>query len=89
MKANVDRALTNPETASVQKVIVCKRTGGDIEWNRHRDIWYHSLLDVASEICAPKEMGPKSRCLSFIPLAQRANRKACCTPRAAICCMPR
>lgn len=57
MKANVDRALTNPETASVQKVIVCKRTGGDIEWNRHRDIWYHSLLDVASEICAPKEMG--------------------------------
>jgi acetyl-CoA synthetase len=57
MKANVDRALTNPETASVQKVIVCKRTGGDIEWNRHRDIWYHALLEVASATCAPKEMG--------------------------------
>jgi acetyl-CoA synthetase len=57
MKANVDRALTNPETASVQKVIVCKRTGGDIEWNRHRDIWYHALLEVASTTCAPKEMG--------------------------------
>ena len=57
LKANVDRALTNPETSSVQKVIVCKRTGGDIEWNRHRDIWYHSLLEVASSTCAPKEMG--------------------------------
>ena len=57
MKANVDRALTNPETSSVQKVIVCKRTGGDIEWNRHRDIWYHALLEVASSTCAPKEMG--------------------------------
>ncbi|KWS90842.1 MULTISPECIES: acetate--CoA ligase [Pseudomonas syringae group] len=57
LKANVDRALTNPETSSVQKVIVCKRTGGEIEWNRHRDIWYHSLLEVASSICAPKEMG--------------------------------
>ncbi|RMT83808.1 acetate--CoA ligase [Pseudomonas viridiflava] len=57
LKANVDRALTNPETSSVQKVIVCKRTGGEIEWNRHRDIWYHALLEVASSICAPKEMG--------------------------------
>ncbi|MFK3795353.1 MULTISPECIES: acetate--CoA ligase [unclassified Pseudomonas] len=57
LKANVDRALTNPETNSVQKVIVCKRTGGDIEWNRHRDIWYHALLEVASSTCAPKEMG--------------------------------
>ncbi|MDH0749273.1 acetate--CoA ligase [Pseudomonas sp. GD03842] len=57
LKANVDRALTNPETSSVQKVIVCKRTGGDIEWNRHRDIWYHALLEVASSTCAPKEMG--------------------------------
>ena len=57
LKANVDRALTNPETSSVQKVIVCKRTGGEIEWNRHRDIWYHALLEVASSTCAPKEMG--------------------------------
>jgi acetyl-CoA synthetase len=57
LKSNVDRALTNPETSSVQKVIVCKRTGGEIEWNRHRDIWYHTLLEVASATCAPKEMG--------------------------------
>ena len=57
LKANVDEALTNPGTASVQKVIVCRRTGGDIGWHPHRDIWYDELMRVASSICAAKEMG--------------------------------
>jgi len=57
LKANVDLALTNPETNSVQKIIVCKRTGGDIAWHQHRDIWYEDLMKVASSHCAPKEMG--------------------------------
>ena len=57
LKSNVDDALTNPETASVQKIIVVKRTGGDIKWNQHRDIWYEDLLKVAGSTCAPKEMG--------------------------------
>ncbi|MCY4066317.1 MAG: acetate--CoA ligase, partial [Rhodospirillaceae bacterium] len=48
---------TNPETSSVQKIIVCKRTGGDIAWHQHRDIWYEDLMKVASSHCAPKEMG--------------------------------
>ena len=57
LKANVDVALTNPDTSSVQKIIVFKRTGGDIAWYKHRDIWYHDLMAVASKHCAPKEMG--------------------------------
>src|SRR5471032_1605372 len=57
LKANVDLALTNPETKSVQKIIVCKRTGGNIAWHQHRDIWYEDLMKVASSHCAPKEMG--------------------------------
>ncbi|MGV6476599.1 acetate--CoA ligase [Azotobacter vinelandii] len=57
LKANVDEALTNPDTYSVNKVIVCKRTGGDIKWHSHRDIWYEDLLKVAGSVCAPKEMG--------------------------------
>jgi len=57
LKANVDDALTNPETNSIQKVIVCKRTGADIKWNQHRDIWYEDLMKVAGSVCAPKEMG--------------------------------
>src|SRR5476649_949951 len=57
LKSNVDDALTNPETSSIQKVIVCKRTGGNIKWNQHRDIWYEDLMKVAGTVCAPKEMG--------------------------------
>ena len=57
LKANVDDALTNPETSSIQKVIVCKRTNGNIKWNQHRDIWYEDLMKVAGTVCAPKEMG--------------------------------
>jgi len=57
LKENVDEALTNPRTRCVQKIIVVRRTGGDIKWNQHRDIWYDELMHVAGEICAPKEMG--------------------------------
>ena len=57
LKENVDEALTNPRTHCVQKIIVVRRTGGDIKWNQHRDIWYDELMHVAGEICAPKEMG--------------------------------
>ena len=57
LKANVDDALTHPQTASVQKVIVCQRTGSEIKWHPHRDIWFEDLMAVASSHCAPKEMG--------------------------------
>jgi len=57
LKENVDEALTNPRTRCVQKIIVVRRTGGNIKWNQHRDIWYDELMHVAGEICAPKEMG--------------------------------
>jgi acetyl-CoA synthetase len=57
LKANVDEALTNPQTNCVQKIIVVRRTGGDIKWNGHRDIWYDELMRVAGDVCAPKEMG--------------------------------
>jgi acetyl-CoA synthetase len=57
LKANVDQALTHPETRSIQNVIVVKRTGGEINWYPHRDLAYDDLMRVAGSICAPKEMG--------------------------------
>ncbi|MDT9086444.1 AMP-binding protein, partial [Escherichia coli] len=57
LQANVDDALTNPETHRVQEVIVVQRTGSEIKWNQHRDIWYEDLMKVAGSVCAPKEMG--------------------------------
>ncbi|WP_406639371.1 acetate--CoA ligase [Amycolatopsis sp. WGS_07] len=50
MKANVDEALQGAET--VQKVIVVKRTGSDLEgetpWTEGRDLWWHELVDSQS-----------------------------------------
>ena len=56
LKTNVDEALTHPETNSVRKVIVVRRSGADIPWHAHRDVWYEDLMKVAGDYCEPKEM---------------------------------
>jgi acetyl-CoA synthetase len=35
---------------------VVKRTGGEIDWNDDRDIWYHEAVEAASADCPPEEM---------------------------------
>ncbi len=57
LKANVDEALTNPAIRSLEKVIVVKRTGSDVAWHSHRDVWYHDLVSLASPHCPAEEMG--------------------------------
>ncbi len=55
LKKNVDEALTNPET-QVNKVIVLKRTGGNVAWHNHRDIWWHEATATVSSDCPPEAM---------------------------------
>lgn len=56
LKKNVDEALTNPEVKTIEKVMVLKRTGGDIEWHDHRDVWWHEAIANVSDNCPPEEM---------------------------------
>ncbi|MBY5948543.1 acetate--CoA ligase [Photobacterium rosenbergii] len=56
LKKNVDDALANDEVTSVEKVIVFKRTGGNVEWESSRDVWWHEATAVASSHCEPEEM---------------------------------
>ncbi|MBV7436434.1 acetate--CoA ligase [Aeromonas sp. sif2416] len=56
LKKNVDEALTNPDTR-ISKVIVLKRTGGNVAWHGHRDIWWHDAIATASPDCPPEAMG--------------------------------
>ena len=45
MKANADKALQS--TPSVKKMVVVKRTGGNVAWENGRDVWYHlSLIHI-------------------------------------------
>ena len=54
LKANTDAALDNCQDCN--KVIVVKRTGGEINWVAGRDVWYHEAMDGASALCPPEEM---------------------------------
>jgi acetyl-CoA synthetase len=56
LKKNVDAALANSDVTSVEKVVVLKRTGGGIEWDNKRDVWWHDVTSVASSHCEPEEM---------------------------------
>ena len=42
LKSNVDQALIN--CPNVKTALVIKRTGGDIDWNNERDVWYEDLV---------------------------------------------
>jgi acetyl-CoA synthetase len=54
MKANADKALQS--TPSVKKMVVVKRTGGNIAWEAGRDVWYHDVMATASADCPPEPM---------------------------------
>jgi acetyl-CoA synthetase len=54
LKANVDAALTN--CPSVDTVIVLERTGGDIHWEKGRDIAYGASTSTASTEFTPASM---------------------------------
>ncbi|OLQ69854.1 acetate--CoA ligase [Photobacterium proteolyticum] len=56
LKKNVDDALANDDVTTVEKVLVLKRTGGEVEWDNTRDVWWHDATAVASANCEPEEM---------------------------------
>ena len=54
LKANTDKALE--DCPNVHTVLTVKRTGGDINWNADRDVWYHEAMQDASTDCPCEEM---------------------------------
>jgi len=54
LKSNVDEALTR--CTSVSRVIVVRRTGGEVRMKDGRDIWYHDAIARAGVDCPPEPM---------------------------------
>lgn len=54
LKSNTDQALHS--CPNVSTVVVVKRTGGDIEWQSPRDIWYHEATAGVSADCDAEPM---------------------------------
>jgi acetyl-CoA synthetase len=55
LKTNADKALEDCPT--VEKVVVVRRTCGDVPMTEGRDLWYDDLCQGASSECPPEEMG--------------------------------
>jgi acetyl-CoA synthetase len=54
LKANTDKALAN--CPDVHTCLVVRRTGGAIDWQESRDIWYQESMESVSQDCAPEIM---------------------------------
>ena len=54
LKANTDKAVKN--TTTVEKVVVVRRTGGKISWNKNKDVWFHEICKDVPDDCPPEEM---------------------------------
>src|SRR5690606_26663802 len=54
LKKNVDEALKS--CPSVQKVVVVKRTENTVDWVEGRDVWYHDVMNNASEDCPAEQL---------------------------------
>jgi acetyl-CoA synthetase len=54
LKANTDAALA--KTGSTAKVLVVRRTGGQVAWEKGRDFWYHEEVAKVPATCKPEKM---------------------------------
>ena len=54
LKSNADKALE--ECPNVHTCVVIRRTGGDVNWQDGRDVWYDEMMADASADCPPEEM---------------------------------
>ena len=54
LKATVDAALK--KSPSVEKCIVLRRVGDDVDMVEGRDLWWHDLMDEASDDCPAEPM---------------------------------
>ncbi len=56
LKANTDKALKKAANGKACKVLVVRRTGGKVDWDNSRDIWYHKAVRAVSAKCKPEKM---------------------------------
>ena len=54
LKTAVDKSLD--KSPSVEKVVVLRRTGGEVDMVPDRDYWWHDLMDGASAECEAAEL---------------------------------
>jgi acetyl-CoA synthetase len=56
LKANVDKAAKNEAVTTLEKVLVVRHTGAEIDWVDGRDAWLHELEAEVGADCPCEEM---------------------------------
>ena len=56
LKANVDKAAAHPDVTTLEKVLVVRHAGADIDWTDGRDAWLHELEAEVDADCPCEEM---------------------------------
>jgi acetyl-CoA synthetase len=56
LKANVDAAAEHPDVTTLEKVLVVRNTGDEINWVEGRDAWLHELEGDVDADCPCEEM---------------------------------
>jgi acetyl-CoA synthetase len=59
LKHNTDEALT--KSLGDARVLVVRRTGGEVAMHAGRDFWYHEMVDGVPDECEPEEMGAEDQ----------------------------
>ncbi len=54
MKTNADAAVA--DCPSIEKVVVVKRTGDEVDFDVSRDVWWHEAMATADAECEPEVM---------------------------------
>ncbi len=58
LKASTDKAIeiATKGGVKVKKVLVVRRTGGQVGWVEGRDVWYHTAMIAAKPVCPAEKM---------------------------------
>ncbi|MEK6619990.1 MAG: acetate--CoA ligase, partial [Chloroflexota bacterium] len=54
LKRNADDAVAR--TTTIEKVLVVRRTGGEVPWTADRDVWWHDIVARQPARCAPEHL---------------------------------
>jgi acetyl-CoA synthetase len=53
LKSAVDEALELGGCECIEKVVVYRRSGGAVQWDAQRDLWWHDLVQNQAHVCEP------------------------------------
>lgn len=55
LKDNVDQSVALMATKDLTTLVI-KHTGGEVDWDENRDVWYHEVAEGVSNECEPEIM---------------------------------